>query len=97
MKTKKIYPFINAHRFDNCHVICFDAREVEMYEVIDEEADGTPLGADVYFKSGNVVPMSVDVDPDVYPGDNLLTLIDMVGYGDFWHDNEDAAPDDDEK
>lgn len=35
----------------------------------------------------------LELDQELYLGDNLITAIDMVQYSHFWHDNEDSTPD----
>ena len=102
MKTKKVYPFINAHIFylddnnDRKNVV-FDAREVESYEFWQGEEEADEACVSVNFKSGRSMCLYVELDQELYPGDNLITAIDMVQYSHFWHDNEDSAPDDNEK
>ena len=100
MATKKVYPFIHARIAEDDealegHVITFDAREVAYYhrhEELDESEDIVTVG----FKSGKEIPMYLGLDEEYYPGDNLITAIDMVQYSHFWHDNEDSTPGDDE-
>ena len=100
MATKKVYPFIQARIAEDDealegHVITFDAREVAYYhrhEESDESEDIVTVG----FKSGKEIPMYLGLDEEYYPGDNLITAIDMVQYSHFWHDNEDSTPGDDE-
>ena len=102
MATKKVYPFIHAKMFDledniDRKDVVFDAREVESYEFLqgeEEEADGAC--ATVNFKSGKIMNLYLALDQEVYPGDNLITAIDMVQYSHFWHDNEDSIQDEDE-
>lgn len=97
MKTKKVYPFIHVGDFSNGREIMLDAREVAYYLPADEEdEDGNPLGYVVGLKSGKELILSADVDQEVYPGENVVTLIDSVLYSHFWHDNEDSVPEDDE-
>lgn len=101
--NKKVYPFIHAKRWDrdlvdNVNVV-FDAREVESYGFYprkddDIEEDGVVI---VYFKSGRVTRLYLALDPELYPGDNLITAIDRVQDSHFWHDNEDSLPDEDEE
>ena len=103
MATKKVYPFIHAKRWDkdlvdNVNVV-FDAREVESYSFYprkddDIEEDDVVI---VYFKSGREMSLYLDLDQELYPGDNLITAIDMVLYSHFWHDNEDSIPGEDEE
>lgn len=103
MATKKVYPFIRARRWDknlvdNVNVV-FDAREVESYSFYmrkddDIEEDDVVI---VYFKSGREMTLYLALDQELYPGDNLITAIDMVQYSHFWHDNEDSTPDEDEE
>lgn len=38
----------------------------------------------------------LNLDQEVYPGDDLITAIDMVQYSHFWHDNEDSTPNENE-
>ena len=99
MATKKVYPFIHAKRWDKDLVddvnVVFDAREVESYgfyhcEDDDIEEDDAVI---VYFKSGREMTLYLALDQELYPGDNLITAIDMVQYSHFWHDNEDYIPD----
>ena len=100
MATKKVYPFIQARIAEDeealeGHVITFDAREVAYYhrhEESDESEDIVTVG----FKSGKEIPMYLGLDEEYYPGDDLITAIDMVQYSHFWHDNEDSTPGDDE-
>lgn len=100
METKKVYPFIQARIAEDDealegHVITFDAREVAYYhrhEESDESEDIVTVG----FKSGKEIPMYLGLDEEYYPGDDLITAIDMVQYSHFWHDNEDSTPGDDE-
>lgn len=102
MKTKKVYPFINAQMcgdgLEDRKNVVFDAREVESYESWphddNEEADEC---VQVNFKSGSTMCLYLKLDQELYPGDNLITAIDMVQYSHFWHDNEDSAPDDNEE
>lgn len=103
MATKKVYPFIHAKKWDknlvdNVNVV-FDAREVESYRFYmrkddDIEEDDVVI---VYFKSGRVMSLYLALDQELYPGDNLITAIDMVQYSHFWHDNEDSIPDENEE
>ena len=102
MATKKVYPFIHAKMFDledniDGKDVVFDAREVESYEFWqgEEEADGACMT--VNFKSGKKMNLYLTLDQELYPGDNLITAIDMVQYSHFWHDNEDSLPDEDEE
>lgn len=101
MATKKVYPFIHAKNFDlednnDRKDVVFDAREVESYEFWQGEEDEDECVI-VNFKSGNEMTLYLDLDEDMYPGDNLITAIDMVQYSHFWHDNEDSIPGEDEK
>ena len=98
MATKKVYPFIHAKMFDledkiDGRDVVFDAREVESYEFWQGE-DGACVT--VNFKSGKKMNLYLALDQELYPGDNLITAIDMVQYSHFWHDNEDSTPGDDE-
>lgn len=97
MATKKVYPFITAE--DEGHrIVTFDAREVESYEygkTEENKMNGTQL-VKVNFKSGTHIYMELKLDQEMYPGDNLITAIDMVQYSHFWHDNEDSTPDEEE-
>ena len=101
MATKKVYPFIHARRLDKNLVdnvdVVFDAREVESYSFYlrkdDDIEDNVVI---VYFKSGREMTLYLTLDQELYPGDNLITAIDMVQYSHFWHDNEDSLPDEDE-
>lgn len=100
MATKKVYPFIRAKIFDlednnDRKDVVFDAREVESYEFWQGEEDEDEC-VKVNFKSGNEMTLYLDLDEDMYPGDNLITAIDMVQYSHFWHDNEDSTPGEDE-
>ena len=102
MKTKKVYPFINAQIFDlddknDRKDVVFDAREVESYEFWKGEEEESEACVQGNFKSGRSMCLYVELDQELYPGDNLITAIDMVQYSHFWHDNEDSAPDDNEK
>ena len=101
MKTKKGDPFITARIAAGVdetledHIITFDAREVAYYhhhKDLDDEGIVT-----VSFKSGKEIEMYLKLDEECYPDDdNLITVIDMVQYSHFWHDNEDSTPDEDE-
>ena len=101
MATKKVYPFIHARRLDKNLVdnvdVVFDAREVESYSFYlrkdDDIEDNVVI---VYFKSGREMTLYLTLDQELYPGDDLITAIDMVQYSHFWHDNEDSLPDEDE-
>ena len=100
MATKKVYPFIHALTWDDggsgdCDDVVFDAREVESYSYSRLE-DGLDEAVIVRFKSGNEMTLYLALDQELYPGDNLITAIDMVQYSHFWHDNEDSLPDEDE-
>ena len=102
MATKKVYPFIHAKQWDRDLVgdenVVFDAREVESYGFYkrkDNDIDEDDV-AIVYFKSGRKMTLYLTLDQELYPGDNLITAIDMVQYSHFWHDNEDSVPDEDE-
>ena len=104
MATKKVYPFITAEGInmddDNQHrVVTFDAREVESYEYwkTDDNKINEKELVEVCFKSGNRIHLKLELDQELYPGDNLITRIDMVQYSHFWHDNEDSLPDEDEE
>jgi hypothetical protein len=102
MATKKVYPFIHAihaKMFDlednnDRKNVVFDAREVESYESWSSK-DGNEC-VQVNFKSGRKMSLYMELDQELYPGDNLITAIDMVQYSHFWHDNEDSIPDEDE-
>ena len=102
MATKKVYPFIHAKRWDKDLVddvnVVFDAREVEsdgFYQRKDDDIEEDDVVI-VYFKSGRKMTLYLALDQELYPGDNLITAIDMVQYSHFWHDNEDSIPDEDE-
>ena len=101
METKKVYPFIHARRWDknlvdNVNVV-FDAREVESYSFYPSNDDDIEDDAvTVCFKSGKEITLYLGLDQELYPGDDLITRIDMVQYSHFWHDNEDSTPGDDE-
>ena len=102
MATKKVYPFIHAKQWDRDLVgdenVVFDAREVEsygFYQRKDDDIDEDAV-AIVYFKSGRKMTLYLTLDQELYPGDNLITAIDMVQYSHFWHDNENSLPDEDE-
>ena len=103
MATKKVYPFITAEgiNMENVgrRVVTFDAREVESYEYwrTDENKIDEKQLVEVTFKSGNCIHLELELDQELYPGDNLITAIDMVQYSHFWHDNEDSLPDEDEE
>lgn len=102
MKTKKVYPFINAQIFDlednnDRKNVVFDAREVESYEFWQGEEDEEDTCVKVNFKSGRTMCLYLELDQELYPDDNLITAIDMVQYSHFWHDNEDSLPDEDEE
>lgn len=102
MATKKVYPFINAEMFDlegnnDRKNVTFDAREVESYESWSSKDDEDENECvQVNFKSGRKMSLYMELDQELYPGDNLITAIDMVQYSHFWHDNEDSTPDEDE-
>ena len=99
MATKKVYPFIHARRWDKNLVdnvdVVFDAREVESYSFYlrkdDDIEDNVVI---VYFKSGREMTLYLTLDQELYPGDDLITAIDMVQYSHFWHDNEVSTPGD---
>lgn len=100
MATKKVYPFIHAKMFDledniDGKDVVFDAREVESYEFWQGEEEDECVK--VNFKSGKKMTLYLALDPELYPGDNLITAIDMVQYSHFWHDNEDSLPDEGEE
>ena len=103
MATKKIYPFITAEGInmenDGHRVVTFDAREVESYKYwrTDENKIEDKQLVEVNFKSGNRIRLELELDQELYPGDNLITAIDMVQYTHFWHDNEDSLQDEDEE
>lgn len=102
MATKKVYPFIHAEQCDegsdDYKKVVFDAREVESYSFApcndDDIEDDAVI---VCFKSGKEITLYLALDQELYPGDNLITAIDMVQYSHFWHDNEDSTPDEDEE
>ena len=101
MKTKKVYPFINAQIFDlednnDRKNVVFDAREVESYEywTTDENKIDKTQYVEVNFKSGNYLRLELELDQELHPGYNLITAIDMVQFYHFWYDNEDSTPDD---
>ena len=102
MATKKVYPFITAEGINmennGRRVVTFDAREVESYEYwrTDENKIDEKQLVEVNFKSGKQIHLELELDQELYPGDNLITAIDMVQYSHFWHDNEDSLPDEDE-
>lgn len=103
MATKKVYPFINAEMFDlegnnDRKNVTFDAREVESYESWSSKDDEDENECvQVNFKSGRKMSLYMELDQELYPGDNLITAIDMVQLSHFWHDNEDSIPDEDEE
>lgn len=102
MATKKVYPFIHAKMFDlednnDRKDVVFDAREVESYDFWQGEEEEEDECVKVNFKSGKKMNLYLTLDEDMYPGDNLITAIDMVLYSHFWHDNEDSLPDEDEE
>ena len=93
MATKKVYPFIHARMAEDNealegHVITFDAREVAYYHRHEESDDNEDI-VTVGFKSGKEIDMYLGVDQELYPGDDLIKVIDNVYYTHFWHDNED--------
>ena len=99
MATKKVYPFIHAKQWNQDLVddedVVFDAREAESYGFY-QRKDGDIEEDDVvivYFKSGRKMTLYLILNQELYPGDNLITAIDMVQYSHFWHDNEDSLPD----
>ena len=102
MATKKVYPFITAEGINmennGRRVVTFDAREVESYEYwkTDENKIDEKQLVEVNFKSGKQIHLELELDQELYPGDNLITAIDMVLYSHCWHDNEDSTPGDDE-
>lgn len=102
MATKKVYPFITAKIFDlednkDGKDVVFDAREVESYESWPSEDDEDESECvQVNFKSGREMSLYLNLDQELYPGDNLITVIDMVQYSLFWHDNEDSTPNENE-
>ena len=103
MATKKVYPFIHAEQCDegseDYKKVVFDAREVESYSFSHREASNHIEDDDavtVCFKSGKEITLYLNLDQELYPGDDLITRIDMVQYSHFWHDNEDSTPGDDE-
>ena len=101
MTIKKVYPFIHAKMFDlednnDRKDVVFDAREVESYEFWQGEEDEEDECVKVNFQPGKKMTLYLALDEDMYPGDNLITAIDMVQYSHFWHDNEDSTPGDDE-
>ena len=101
MATKKVYPFIHAKIFNlednnDRRDVVFDAREVESYEFWAGEGNREDECVKVNFKSGKQITLYQDLDPDMYPDDNLFTRIDMVQYSHYWHDNEDSIPDNNE-
>ena len=101
MATKKVYPFIHAKIFNlednnDRKDVVFDAREVESYEFWAGEGNREDECVKVNFKSGKQITLYQDLDPDMYPDDNLFTRIDMVQYSHYWHDNEDSIPDNNE-
>ena len=102
MAIKKVYPFITAEGInmenDGHRVVTFDAREVESYEywqTYENKIDEKQL-VEVNFKSGKQIHLELELDQELYPGENLITAIDMVQYSHFWHDNEDSLPDEDD-
>ena len=102
MATKKVYPFITAEGInmenDGHRVVTFDAREVESYEywqTYENKIDEKQL-VEVNFKSGKQIHLELELDQELYPGENLITAIDMVQYSHFWHAKEDSLPDEDE-
>lgn len=99
MATKKVYPFIHVCSFVNGEKVMIDAREVCFYYPAPsvKKADGNPIAYVVGLRSGKELTLCVDVDQEVYPGEDLVTLIDSVLYSHFWHDNEDSMPDEDEE
>ena len=101
MATKKVYPFIHAEQCDegseDYKKVVFDAREVESYSFAPCNDDDIEDDAvTVCFKSGKEITLYLGLDQELYPGDDLITRIDMVLYSHFWHDNEDSTPGDDE-
>ena len=99
MATKKVYPFIWVGSFVNGEYVMIDAREVCFYYPAPsvKNADGKPIAYVVGLRSGKELTICVDVNQKVYPGENLVSLIDSVLCSHFWHDNEDSAPDKDEE
>ncbi len=84
MATKKVYPFIHAKIFDlednnDGKDVVFDAREVESYESLPSEDDEDESECvQVNFKSGREMCLYLELNQELYPGDNLLTAIDIV-------------------
>ena len=102
MATKKVYPFIRAKMSDlednnDGKDVVFDAREVESYEFWKGEEELDEACVTVNFKSGRSMCLYLERDQELYPEDNLIKVIDMVQCYNFWHDNEDSAPDNNEK
>ena len=104
MATKKVYPFIHAEQCDegseDYKKVVFDAREVESYSFYHREASNDIEEDDavtVCFKSGKEITLYLALDQELYPGDDLITRIEMVQSSHFWHDNEDSTPDEDEE
>lgn len=103
MKTKKVYPFIHAEQCDegleDYKNVVFDAREVESYSFYHREDDNDIERDDavtVCFKSGKEITLYRALDQELYPGDDLITAIDLAQYTHFWHDNEDSTLNEDE-
>ena len=97
--TKKVYPFIHAEQcdegFEDYKKVVFDAREVESYSFSHREASNDIEEDDavtVCFKSGKEITLYLDLDQELYPGDDLITRIDRVQNSHFWYDNEDSLP-----
>lgn len=102
MAINKVYPFIRAKMSDlednnDGKDVVFDAREVESYEFWKGEEELDEACVTVNFKSGRSKCLYLERDQELYPEDNLIKVIDMVQCYNFWHDNEDSAPDNNEK
>ena len=98
MATKKVYPFIQAKRWDKDLVddvnVVFDAREVESYSLYPRKDDDIEEDDVVFvcFKSGKEMTLYQTLNSFLYPDENLITAIDKVQNSHFWHDNEDSMP-----
>lgn len=93
-ESKKTYPFIfcNFYSTDGTGAeVTIDAREIEGYAYYNNSKDGKPDSMQVWLKSGRELTLSADVNQEIYLGDNLATVIDVVQYTHFGSDVEEPA------
>lgn len=83
--TRRVYPFISVFDREG-NRLEIDTREIEMYAYRPAE-DGNDLMT-LYFKSGREVTLDAKIDQEMYPGDDLSTLVDSILRSHYWHDNE---------